>query len=213
MLNTSATVIIISGPSSVGKSKVIRRIASRFGCYRFIVSYTTRPQRKDEINGRDYFFIGESDFAGMISGGEFLQWKKSPYGLYGTSLKQISEAVDSGCIPLLDLDVDSFILLKSMNFHVIGVFLLPDSMETLKGRIYSRGPDRGVFCRKDADIRLEASVNSIRYSFMYDYIIENTDEEETALIINKACESDTVRKGKSELFRKWTCILNEEGRR
>lgn len=203
MSNHSGIIIVISGPSSVGKTKVIAKLIENDSRFRKVVSYTTRKQRVEERDGEDYHFVDVPTFLHLVKGAKFLQWKRSGFGYYGTPL----DGIKTGQIFIVDADPDSYLVLKAMGYDTLGVYLLPDSLETLKSRIYSRGPERGIKTEHDAKLRYHSSVDSIKSSFAYDYLLVNDDEMASAQTIIHICDTELVKRNKDTLYKKWFTIV------
>ncbi|KAF6628178.1 guanylate kinase [Paenibacillus polymyxa] len=204
MQSNRKSIVVISGPSTAGKSRVIRELLAQFNLYKFIISHTTRSPRKDEVQERDYHFIDRPEFMEMIHTGQFLQWKQSEFGLYGTSLGSIAATLEEGFVPLLDLDPDSYTYLKSLEqYDVLGIYIVPDSVDTLKKRIYSRGERRGIHNRSDADTRIRMSLESVKQSLWYEYLLENNLDSTTAQTIHQIIETEKYKRLKTTLYLKW----------
>ncbi|WP_186786003.1 guanylate kinase [Paenibacillus agilis] len=213
MKNHNGVVLIISGPSSVGKSKVITKIIESDIRYIKAISCTSRTRRVEEKEGEDYYFISEQEFHRRIKASEFLQWKKSKYGYYGTPLASLQLEIGQICI--VDADPDSYYVFKAMGYEVISIYLLPNSLETIKKRLYSRGPDRGIKTSEDARLRFNSSVESIKSCYTYDYLIVNDDETTTTDTITRIVDTEILKLEKDNLYKKWFSLIQnyytEEG--
>ncbi|HPV63374.1 MAG TPA: guanylate kinase, partial [Fervidobacterium sp.] len=105
-------LFVISGPSGVGKTSIIRSVLERVKNVVFSVSCTTRKQRPGEINGVDYFFISQEEFDEMISGNKFLEWAKVHDNYYGTPSDFVFKHMDNGNDVILDIDVQGALNVK-----------------------------------------------------------------------------------------------------
>ncbi len=134
-------LLVISGPSGVGKDTVIdewRKINPRV---KRVVAYTTRKPRGTEVNGIDYHFVTEDDFHRLIDEGAFLEYKKVHDNYYATPLKDLEVMLAEGSIAILKIDVQGALAVFPLRSDAVGVFLLPPSGEELERRIRSRGLD------------------------------------------------------------------------
>jgi guanylate kinase len=170
------TVFIISAPSGSGKSTLVNELRSRVGGLKFSVSYTTRPPRGSEVNGREYFFVPRSEFEDMIARDEFLEYAQVFGNYYGTARRFLREAQQSGDDLLLDIDVQGAAQIKNKIPDAASVFVLPPDRQTLEWRLRHRGEDpEAVICR-----RLDTARREIENYDKYDYILVN-DRLETSV--------------------------------
>lgn len=196
-------LLVVSGPSSVGKSKVIKELLKIKKQYSFVVSHTTRKQRLDEIDGVDYIFIDEREFEYRLTNGYFVQYKEGPLGRYGTSVLQLEKAKNGKQIPVLDVDPDGYSKLRGKYDNVLGIFLLPPSREILWERLASRGEARGIYSLDDAKIRFKYSCNCADFAICYDYILVNRDAYETAKQINSIVEVSCLKNDREHFYKDW----------
>lgn len=196
-------ILVISGPSSVGKTKVIRALLALNERYSYVVSYTSRLRRMDENEGRDYFFISKEEFKRKIINRDFLQWKKNHSEYYGTGLENLEDVLLNERIAILDVDPDSFAKIKVIRDKVIGVFLLPASVDLIKERLENRGISRGIVSHTDVKNRFEHSVFLSRFSAFYDYILTNNEIQKTAEQIDCITKVEKLRMQKNEISRQW----------
>jgi guanylate kinase len=169
------TAFIISGPSGVGKSTLCKKLLEQEENVVFSVSYTTRLKRKDELQGKDYFFVTEKKFLEMVDNKEFLEWAKVHERYYGTSRQWLFEKLNSGVNILLDIDVQGANQLKKLCSEAVFIFISPPSLDVLKERIRTRKANK----IEDAKIRVGNVEKELKAMDLYDYVIEN-DEIEVA---------------------------------
>lgn len=170
-------VLVISGPSGVGKSTLLSRLFAEFGdeLY-FSISSTTRSPREGEINGEHYFFVSSKEFELDIENGEFLEWARVHKNYYGTSLKQTRDALDQGKIVVFDIDVQGFRAVKErLEDQVVSVFITTRHKEELKRRLTKRNTDTV----KDLEERLENAMAEMKELSRYDYLIINDNLEQS----------------------------------
>ena len=138
---TLGSLVIISGPSGVGKTTLYKALLERFPDMLYSVSYTTRRPRPGEENDVDYHFITEVDFKKDIETGRWAEWAEVHGHYYGTSAGFLNKGLTSGYDILLDIDVQGTIQILKYFPDSITIFILPPSMDALKNRLRLRGSD------------------------------------------------------------------------
>jgi len=133
-------LIVISGPSGVGKSTIVREARSRTEAA-FSVSATTRPPRPGEVDGTDYLFVDRPAFEKMIAAGELLEWAEVFGQLYGTPAEPVRRALDDGRTVLLDIDVQGGIQVHRAMPSATFVLIVPPGDEELARRLRGRGTE------------------------------------------------------------------------
>lgn len=163
------SVIVISAPSGTGKSTLVKHLLASVRGLDFSVSYTTRPPRPGEKNGRDYLFVAPERFRRMIAAGEFVEWADVFGHFYGTSRRQLRAAQDAGKDILLDIDVQGHAQVRQRLREAVSIFVLPPSYRELARRLRYRHSDAPeVIARRLNDARQE-----IRHWKEYDYLVVN----------------------------------------
>ena len=166
-------LLIMSAPSGAGKTSISREILKIFPDVRFSVSYTTRPPRLGEGDGKDYHFISEESFRGRIAGGEFVEWVENYGQLYGTAKKTMDAFLEQGDDLILDIEPRGAKAIREHYPRGVFIFILPPSLSELKIRLLKRGESAAAMER-----RLKTSLDEIREARWYDYIIFNEKLEE-----------------------------------
>jgi len=193
-------LFVISGPSGVGKTSIIRSVLERVKNVVFSVSCTTRKQRPGEINGVDYFFISQEEFDEMIRGNKFLEWAKVHDNYYGTPLNFVFKHMDDGNDVILDIDVQGALNVKRNFAKAKFIFIAPPSYQTLGERLKRRGTETEEKIQR----RLETARKEIKYIPEFEYLIINEDLESSItnlvsiiyaerLKFDKLKETDKVR--------------------
>ncbi len=160
---------MLSAPSGTGKTTLVRRLMETVSGLTFSVSHTTRPRRKGEKNGRDYFFVSRDEFRQMARRGEFVEWA-NVFGLYfGTGRRQLREAQTAGRDVVLDIDVQGHRQLKRRVPEAVSIFILPPSFRELGLRLRRRSRDS----RESMERRLRDSGREINAWKEYDYLVVN----------------------------------------
>jgi len=151
-------VVVLSGPSAVGKSTVVRCLRERVPDLHFSVSATTRAPRPGEVDGVDYTFVSADEFQRLIDGGELLEWAEIHGGLQrsGTPARPVREAIAAGRPVLIEVDLAGARAVKKAMPEVLTVFLAPPSWEALESRLTGRGTESAeVQARRLATARAE----------------------------------------------------------
>jgi len=169
-------LIVLSGPSGVGKDTVIRRLFELCPNLRYSVSYTTRPPRPREVDGVSYTFVDEDTFRQMLAHGEFLEWADVYGRFYGTSLQRVREARQRGEDIVLKIDVQGAAQVRSRVPDAILIFLLPPSDEELFRRLRERGTDAG----NSLERRLDNATAELAEAQHYDHRVVNDEVDRAA---------------------------------
>ncbi len=175
-------LIIISGPSGVGKTTLYKALLKRFPDMLYSVSYTTRKPRYGEQDGVDYRFIPEIDFEKNIETGKWTEWAEVHGHYYGTSADFLNKGLTSGYDILLDIDIQGTIQILKHFPDSITIFLLPPSMGALKNRLRLRGSDSESVIEK----RLLNAKKEVEKKDIYRYVVINdrlTDATEKLISI------------------------------
>lgn len=170
------TLLVISGPSGVGKSSVVRALAERMD-FHFSVSWTTRERRPGEVDGVDYVFVDEETFRRGISRGGFLEWAGYSGHFYGTPLPAVLKHLERGEHVLLDIENEGATQVKAAYPDAVLVFILPPSRAELERRLR----DRGDTPESDIQERLAVATEQIEQAEQtFDHLVVNTEIDAVA---------------------------------
>lgn len=168
-------IFVVSAPSGAGKTTICKALMKQCPGLYYSVSHTTRPPRRGEIDGRDYYFVSEEAFKKNISDGRMVEWAAVHGNFYGTSVESIDQCIREGKDILLDIDVQGARQLIDRYPQVITIFILPPSITVLEQRLIGRGTD-------DIDIitkRLHQAKAEMKQSGMYRHVVINDDLDST----------------------------------
>ena len=168
---------VISGPSGVGKSTVCNRVRQRLRA-KLSVSATTRGKTKDEIDGRDYYFLSHEEFRRRIDNGEFLEHAQYLGHMYGTPARPVRQALADGQDVLLEIEVQGGVQVAKAVPEAVLIFLLPPEQEVLTERITGRGRDSAQAIRQRL-ANAEEEIQVARQSGMYQHFVINNVLDET----------------------------------
>ena len=178
-------LIIITGPSGVGKGTVVKELLDRNKDIWLSISATTRNPRVGEKDGLNYYFISEERFKDMIDKKEFLEWAQFAGNYYGTPLSTVNEKIEKGFVVLLEIEVEGAKQIKEKFPEALSIFLLPPSKEELEKRIRNRGTEK----EEAIDRRLSRADYEIASSDEFDFVLTNHDVDETVKGVFKIIKS------------------------
>ena len=164
-------LFIISAPSGTGKTTLCKQVTSTVPGLWHSISYTTRKPRAGEEHGREYFFIGETEFQQMVDRNEFVEWARVYGHLYGTPRKTLIDQMEQGIDVLLEIDVQGAIQVKKKFEDAVSIFILPPSMQVLRSRLQNRASDS-----PEEILRRLQKVKEEVWSYReYAYVVRNED--------------------------------------
>ena len=178
-------LIIITGPSGVGKGTVVKELLDRNKDIWLSISATTRNPRMGEKDGENYYFISDERFKDMIDKKEFLEWAQFAGNYYGTPLSTVNEKIEKGFVVLLEIEVEGAKQIKEKFPEALSIFLLPPSKAELEKRIRNRGTEK----EEAIDKRLSRADYEIASSDEVDFVLANYDVDETVKGVFKIIKS------------------------
>lgn len=192
-LNKKGLLVVISGPSGVGKSTVRQALFSMKGHNLvYSVSMTTRVPRATESEAVDYYFVSKEEFDRRIEEDMFLEYAEFVGNMYGTPLDKVEELLDKGKEVVLEIDTEGALQVRSKMPDAIMIFIVPPTKEALYERLRRRGTESDYQLEK----RIEKANKEFKLAHKYDYIVANDDVENAAdriLAIIRAEHAKTSR--------------------
>lgn len=167
-------LMVVSSPSGAGKTTLCNRLREEFPQLRFSISFTTRPPRPGERDGREYHFVSKERFEEMVYDDDFAEYAQVHGNMYGTAAAPVEAALASGSDVLFDIDFQGARLLakhRTFKDDVVRVFILPPSLEELERRLRGRATDSAEVIER----RLRMATQELRHYDEYDYLIVNDD--------------------------------------
>tara|TARA_Y100000816_G_scaffold292559_1_gene288611 strand:- start:1840 stop:2472 length:633 start_codon:yes stop_codon:yes gene_type:complete len=194
-LKQDGVIIILSSPSGAGKTTLVKKISS-LKDFSISVSYTTRVPRPSEVNGKDYYFISNSEFENLIKNEDLLEHAKVFNNFYGSSKNKVFNLLKNGKNVIFDIDWQGAkqIKEKKLNYKLISFFILPPSKKTLLNRLSEReNNDKEII-----EERMNSFNNDILHWVDYDYVVINDNLE---ICLNQILEIiDSELKNKKNKF-------------
>lgn len=183
-------LIVLSGPSGVGKGTVRKAIFDQDNNdFQYSISMTTRKPRPGEVDGVDYFFVSKEQFEHNIQTGEMLEYAKYVDNYYGTPLNYVNETLDSGKDVFLEIEVNGAMQVRAKCPDGVFVFLTPPDLMELKQRLIHRGTDAMNVINK----RIEKAVGEIKMMQNYDYAVVNDKVPNAVEKIKNIIRSERLR--------------------
>ena len=179
-------LIVLSGPSGVGKGTIVHRLLDSGG-YALSVSCTTRKPRPGEVDGKDYFFIGKEKFLNMIDNAGFLEYSNHFENYYGTPKEFVEKQLETHDV-ILEIEVDGALQVKKAHPEALLIMILPPDKAELKRRLLGRGTEAA----EKVEERLSRMNYELSHADKYDYTVINDDLNAAVLEIENIIK---VQKG------------------
>jgi guanylate kinase len=187
-------LIVISGPSGVGKNTVISSLFGRLPDLRYSISATTRAPRENEVEGRNYFFLTETEFLRRIAANEFLEWAKVYQHYYGTLKSHVTQLLEAGHDVILDVDVQGGAAIKTILPEAVLIFLAPPTLGELKKRLINRCTEPAA----EIELRLKYIVTEFECASQYDFFVINDQIDLTCQKIKDIIGAEKCRVARQE---------------
>ena len=186
-------LFVLSSPSGAGKSTIARKLLASEPELSMSVSYTTRPPRPGEVNGKDYHFVDLERFREMVANHEFLEWAHVFDHRYGTPKADVFHTLSEGSDILFDIDWQGAQQLHQLaGGDVVRVFILPPSMEELRSRLEKRATDS----QDIIDARMSRAANEVSHWDGYDYVLVNDDVEQCFACVKTILAAERLKRSR-----------------
>lgn len=183
-------MLVLSSPSGAGKTTIAKRLLEDPGI-ELSISHTTRPKRKGEKDGKDYHFVDRETFTRLRDQDAFLEWAVVFDNYYGTTRKPVEDALAAGRDVLFDVDWQGARKLReSAKDDVVTVFVLPPSAAALEQRLRTRAEDADDVVKR----RMRGASNEIQHWDEYDYVVVNTDIEQSVASVRAILAAERLRR-------------------
>jgi guanylate kinase len=202
-------MFVVSAPSGTGKSTILECVVEGLRNIRLAVSHTTRPPRKDEMDGGDYYFVTPTQFEKLVEADRFLEWAEVFGHRYGTSREEYERAMRDGMDLITDLDVQGAASVREKIPDAVTVFILPPSYKVLEERLRGRQKDASEVIER----RLAAAIEELRRYREYDYVLVNDKLEECVKELRGVIRATRARLDRAEAVAQSILETFEEGRR
>lgn len=167
----SGSLFIVAAPSGAGKTSLVNALVDKYSEVRLSISHTTRVKREGEVDGQDYFFVSQDEFAQMRDAGNFLESATVFDNSYGTLSESVISQLKLGLDVILEIDWQGAQQIRKNHPECIGIFILPPSKATLEQRLRGRGQDDDEIISR----RMRDAKNEMSHYVEFDYLIVNDD--------------------------------------
>lgn len=208
MSNRRGLLIILSSPSGAGKSTLSKRLIEWDASMSFSVSATTRPPRKGEVEGVDYYFKTKNEFKDLVANDQMLEYAEVFENSYGSPKGPVEGAIEAGRDVLFDIDWQGGqqVRASSLQEHVLSIFILPPSIKELERRLKMRAQDSDEVINK----RMLKSRDEISHWVEYDYVLINDDLDQTLEQLKTIVMAERNRKSQQPHLMDHIRTLNAE---
>lgn len=194
-MNGKGIILVVSGPSGVGKGTVIRHLLEKRPGLQRSTSYTTRPPRRGEVHGKHYFFVSPEEFERMMAAGEFLEWAVvHREQSYGTARSQVAEVIGSGRDIVLEIDRQGAIAVREQFPDAVLLFVAPPSWDELLRRLRGRHTES----EEELGKRVDSAFPEIGSIGEYDYLVVNVDSKDSADVVGSILDAEHHRRERTD---------------
>ena len=195
MIKERGLLIVLSGPSGVGKGTVRKELFSQPNTnYEYSISMTTRNPREGEVDGVDYFFKTRGEFEALIEQGGLLEHAEFVGNYYGTPIAYVNETLDAGRDVFLEIEVQGAAQIREKAPDALFIFLAPPSLTELKDRLVGRGTETADVISK----RIATASEELEMMSLYDYVVENDEVTNACDRINAIIKAEHCRRERVE---------------
>ena len=173
LLQPDPLIIVISGPSGVGKDAILNRMKEQKYPFEYITTLTTRAKRANEINNIDYCFVSIDEFQKLLKCDGFLEWANVYGNYYGVPKGPVKNAISKGQDTIIKVDVQGAATIKTILSDAVFIFIAPPSIAELSNRLIRRCTENTC----DLELRLKTAKSELQQMYSFDYVIVNSSEK------------------------------------
>ena len=204
-LNRRGLLIVLSGPSGVGKGTVRKALFNREDHNLvYSISMTTRSPREGEVDGREYFFVSREQFEKNIKDGKFLEYAEFVGNYYGTPIDEVKKQMSLGNEVVLEIEIDGALQVREKMKDAVFVFIAPPSINALYDRLKGRGTETDDVIKQ----RIEKAKRELTLAYKYDYIVINDTVDNAADRIMAIIRAEHAKTERS--IHKYMSLLEEK---
>lgn len=189
-------VIVISGPSGVGKGTVVGKLLQSSEKFALSISATTRKPRNGDINGVNYFFLTVDEFREKIEKGLILEYAEYCGNYYGTPREYVEQCINNGKDIILEIDVKGAMNIRKNMPDAVAIFIMPPSRKELENRLRGRDTETEDVIKS----RLEKAIDEMKQSDKYDYVVVNNTVERCVNDINNIITAEKMKSSNMKDF-------------
>ncbi|WP_099203053.1 guanylate kinase [Miniphocaeibacter massiliensis] len=182
-------LLVLSGPSGVGKGTVCEALLNKRDDIKYSVSSTTRKKRPHEIDGENYHFLSIDEFSQKIEEGDFIEYAKVHGNYYGTPKSYVLDKISEGDIVILEIDVQGALQVKENYPEAVYIFLLPPDLQELRNRIEKRATED----EETINLRMNNAKDELSFIDKYDYAVINSEVDSTVKSIESIIEAEKLK--------------------
>ncbi|MEB7675694.1 guanylate kinase [Staphylococcus saprophyticus] len=195
MDNEKGLLIVLSGPSGVGKGTVRKKIFNDPSTsYKYSISMTTRDKRQGEVDGVDYFFKAKSEFEELIKQDQFIEYAEYVGNYYGTPVQYVKDTMDRGHDVFLEIEVEGAKQVRKKFPDALFIFLAPPSLDHLRERLVGRGTESS----EKIQSRVHEARKEVEMMNLYDYVVVNDEVELAKQRIQSIVEAEHLKRERIE---------------
>ena len=179
-------IVVITAPSGSGKNTLINALLQRRNDLEYSISSTTRPARRGEVHGKNYWFLPAAEFEAEIKAGNFLEYASVIDNFYGTSIREIERIFKNNKTPILDIDVQGARTLLKKNLNLISIFIRPPSLAELRRRLEERATET----QEQIDRRIRLATEELDHAQEFQYRVLNDNLENAIADLNQILDKE-----------------------
>ena len=195
MENEKGLLIVLSGPSGVGKGTVRKKIFDDPSTsYKYSISMTTRDKREGEVDGVDYYFKAKSEFEELIKQDQFIEYAEFVGNYYGTPVQYVKDTMDQGNDVFLEIEVEGAKQVRKKFPDALFIFLAPPSLDHLRERLVGRGTESS----EKIQSRVHEARREVEMMNLYDYVVVNDEVDLAKQRIQSIVEAEHLKRERIE---------------